>query len=90
MLGKRLSSALRNTKTWLSRLSFKTGVIVLAMCVPFYIISFVQITLPIPVSAKGILWIIFFGLAKTAQYGGLTILGANGLKKLKEYILKKR
>lgn len=72
-------------KGWLARLSFRTGVIVLAMCVPFYIISFAQMTLPISASAKGVLWFIFFGLAKTAQYGGLTILGAEGIKRLKAY-----
>ena len=26
-------------------------------------------------AAKGILWTVLFGLAKTCQYGGLTILG---------------
>ncbi len=67
----------------LARLSFRTGVIVLAMCVPFYIISFAQMALPISASAKGVLWFIFFGIAKTAQYGGLTILGAEGIKRLK-------
>ena len=76
-------------KKWLSRLSFRTGVIVLAMCVPFYIISFAQMALPITAAAKGVLWTVFFGLAKTAQYGGLTILGADGVKRLKNY-LKRR
>ena len=75
----------RTVKGWLARLSFRTGVIVLAMCVPFYIISFAQMALPISVSAKGVLWFVFFGLAKTAQYGGLTILGAEGIKRLKAY-----
>ena len=76
-------------KKWLSRLSFRSGVIVLAMCVPFYIISFAQMALPITAAAKGVLWTVFFGLAKTAQYGGLTILGADGVKRLKNY-LKRR
>ena len=40
--------------------------------------------LPISVSAKGILWTILFGLAKTCQYGGLTILGVEGYKRLKK------
>lgn len=72
-------------RLWLSTLSFRTGVIVLSLCVPFYIISFAQMALPISVSLKSALWVIFFGLAKAAQYGGLTILGAKGLKRLKEY-----
>ena len=79
-----------NAKGWLARLSFRTGVIVLAMCVPFYIISFAQMALPIRASAKGVLWFVFFGLAKTAQYGGLTILGAEGIKRLKAYWQRKK
>lgn len=70
-------------KRWLQSLSFKTGVIVLLCCIPFYILSFAQMLLPISVTAKGILWTILFGLAKTCQYGGLTILGVEGYKRLK-------
>ena len=77
-IGKRI-------KSWLERLSFRTGVIVLVMCVPFYIISFAQMALPLNASIKGVLWFIFFGLAKTAQYGGLTIIGAEGIKRLKKF-----
>ena len=72
-------------KKWLAGLSFRTGAIVLAMCIPFYIISFAQMALPISTTAKGVLWVVFFGLAKTAQYGGLTILGAKGIRRIKEY-----
>ena len=70
-------------KAWLQSLSFRTGVIVLLCCIPFYILSFAQMLLPISVTAKGILWTILFGLAKTCQYGGLTILGVEGYKRLK-------
>ena len=77
-------------KSWLSKLSFRAGVMVLLMCVPFYIISFAQMALPISASLKGVLWVIFFGLAKTAQYGGLTILGAEGIKRIKAYWKKSR
>ena len=80
----------KTVKGWLAQLSFRTGVIVLAMCVPFYIISFAQMALPISASAKGVLWVVFFGLAKTAQYGGLTILGAEGIKRLKTYWQRKK
>ena len=73
-----------------SQLSFRTGVIVLALCIPFYIISFAQMALPISVSAKGVLWVVFFGLAKTFQYGGLTILGAEGLQRVKTWWKQKR
>lgn len=76
-------------KQWLSGLSFRTGVIVLLCCIPFYILSFAQMALPISVEAKGILWFILFGLAKTCQYGGLTILGVEGIKRLKAFFNKK-
>ncbi|MDE6050662.1 MAG: hypothetical protein K2G08_03170 [Paramuribaculum sp.] len=76
---------LQNIKGWLGRLSFRTGVVVLAMCVPLYVVSFAQMALPLSASTKGVLWVVFFGLAKTAQYGGLTILGAEGIKRLKAW-----
>ena len=72
-------------RQWLSGLSFRTGVIVLLCCIPLYIISFAQAMLPISTAMKGVLWAVFFGLAKTAQYGGLLILGAEGVKRLKAY-----
>lgn len=76
-------------KQWLQSLSFRTGVIVLLCCIPFYILSFAQMLLPISVTAKGVLWTILFGLAKTFQYGGLTILGVEGYKRLKAKFKKK-
>jgi phosphoglycolate phosphatase len=75
--------ALDVIKQWLGRLSFRTGVIVLSLCVPCYVFSFAQMALPISAKAKGVLWVVFFGLAKTFQYGGLTILGVEGWKRLK-------
>ncbi|MCQ2243303.1 MAG: hypothetical protein MJZ32_03485 [Bacteroidaceae bacterium] len=71
-------------KQWLSKLSFRTGVIVLLCCIPCYILSFAQMLLPLSTSAKGVLWFILFGLAKTFQYGGITILGVEGMKRLKQ------
>lgn len=76
-------------KQWLQSLSFRTGVIVLACCIPFYILSFAQMLLPISATAKGVLWTILFGLAKTCQYGGLTILGVEGYKRLKNKLKRK-
>ncbi|MBR1594701.1 MAG: hypothetical protein IJ684_01645 [Bacteroidales bacterium] len=77
-------------KGWLRSLSFRTGVTVLLCCIPFYILSFAQMLLPISTTAKGILWTILFGLAKTCQYGGLTILGVEGYNRLKSRFRKKR
>ena len=76
-------------KEKLSKLSFRTGVIVTLMCIPFYILSFAQMLLPISAGAKGVLWVVLFGLAKTFQYGGLTILGVEGFKRLKSKFKKK-
>ena len=77
-------------RQWLQSLSFKTGVIVLMCCIPFYILSFAQMLLPISATAKGILWTILFGLAKTFQYGGLTILGVEGYNRLKSRMKRKK
>lgn len=77
-------------KNLLARLSFRTGVVVLLLCVPCYVISFAQIALPVSVAVKSILWVVFFGLAKTFQYGGLTILGVEGIAKLKQFFKRKQ
>lgn len=81
-------SMLDRIKKWLASLSFRTGVIVLACCIPFYILSFAQMLLPISAQAKTVLWVILFGLAKTFQYGGLTILGVEGFKRVKAWFSK--
>ncbi|MCR5313395.1 MAG: hypothetical protein K6E54_07105 [Bacteroidaceae bacterium] len=76
-------------KTWLQSLSFRTGVIVLIMCVCFYILSFAQAFIPseyLSAEAKVVLWTVLFGMAKTCQYGGLTIVGVEGYKKIKNAI----
>lgn len=84
----RMLQVVYNIRHWLQSLSFRTGVIVLLSCIPFYILSFAQALLPISITAKGILWAILFGLAKTCQYGGLTILGVDGYKRLRDKFLK--
>lgn len=81
---------LRRIKNFLQRLSFRTGVIVLLCCIPCYILSFAQMTLPISAAAKGVLWFILFGMAKTTQYAGLTILGVEGIRRLKAWRERKR
>ena len=80
----------RSIRTWLQSLSFRTGVIVLLSCIPFYILSFSQMLLPISAAAKGILWTVLFGMAKTCQYGGLTILGVEGYRRLKDMFRRKK
>lgn len=73
-------------KSWLQSLSFKTGVIVAVLCAFCYAVSFLQMLLPIPAVVKGVLWFIFFGLAKTFQYSSLLILGKAGYSKLKHFL----
>lgn len=46
--------------------------------------------LPISVTAKGIIWFIFFGLAKTLQYTAILILGAAGVARLKAIIQRRK
>ena len=77
-------------KSYLQKLSFRTGVIVLLMCIPFYILSFVQVFFPVSTAAKGILFTVFFGLAKSFQYGGIAILGKEGYKQVKGYFRRKK
>ena len=76
--------------TFLKRFSFKTGLIILSLCIPFYSLSFAQMALDFSYSVKGILWVIFFGLAKTFQYAGLAIIGVEGIKRLKKLWYKIR
>ena len=75
---------------FLKKFSFKTGLIILSLCIPFYILSFAQMALDFSYSVKGILWVVFFGLAKTFQYAGLAILGVEGIKRLKKWWYKIR
>lgn len=83
-----MKQLIQRLKQWLSHLSFRTGVIVLICCIPCYILSFAQMALPISATAKSVLWVVLFGLAKTCQYGGLTILGVEGVKRLKSKFKK--
>lgn len=64
-------------------LSFRTGAIVAVICAICYAVSFAQMLLPISTTAKGVLWFIFFGLAKTCQYTAILILGKAGVQRLR-------
>lgn len=81
---------MKRIRVWLSSLSYRAGLYVLAACVLFYVLSFAQMLLPIPLAAKGTLWVIFFGLAKTAQYSALLILGKSGFESLRSKFRKPR
>lgn len=75
-------SIIGQAKNFLSRLSFRTGIVLIIACVICYIVSFAQMLLPISVAAKGVLWVVFFGLAKTFQYSALAVLGVEGVKRV--------
>ena len=77
-------------KEFLMSLSFRTGIIILLSCIPFYVLSFAQMSLPISSTMKWVLWVVLFGAAKTTQYAGLTILGVEGVKRLKRAIRRRK
>lgn len=87
---QKLKSAITAIKAWLATLSFRTGVVVLASCVLFYLLSFAQALLPISAEAKSVLFIVFFGLAKTTQYTGLAIVGVQGWQRIKSWFSRKK
>ena len=85
-----MNSILNKLKLFLSRLSFRTGIILVILCVLSYVISFAQMLLPISATTKGILWVVFFGIAKLFQYTALVILGTEGVKRLKRWWKNKK
>ena len=76
-------------KTRLQSLSVKTGVVVAFVCVLCYAFSFLQMLLPVSAVLKGILWVVFYGLAKACQYASLIILGKSGFSMLRAYFARK-
>jgi phosphoglycolate phosphatase len=80
-----IKSVVGRIKLYLSRLSFRTGVIILSSCVIFYALSFAALALPLSAGMRGFLWAALFGMAKTAQYGGLAVLGVEGVKRVKSW-----
>ena len=77
-------------KEFLMSLSFRTGIIILLSRIPLYVLSFAQMSLPISSTMKWVLWVVLFGAAKTTQYAGLTILGVEGVKRLKRAIRRRK
>lgn len=85
-----MNKTINAIKHRLASLSYRSGVTVLIACALCYVISFAQMLLPISVGAKGALWVIFFGLAKTAQYAALLILGKSGIESIRKRWRRKR
>ena len=86
---KSAEKSLLQIKRYLSKLSFRTGVVVLVSCLFFYLLSFAVLAMPFSAGLRGALWTVFFGLAKTTQYTGLIILGAEGVKRLRKIFTRK-
>lgn len=78
----RLKNLVIRVKHYLSGLSFRTGVILLVVCVLLYILSFAQLLLPLSAATKSTLWVVLFGMAKAAQYAAIAILGVEGWRRL--------
>ncbi len=82
---KSFGDRVKAVKRWLGGLSFRTGVVLIVACVVAYVISFAQMLLPLSVTMKSVLWVVFFGLAKTFQYAGLAVLGTAGVKRFRQW-----
>ena len=80
-----MKESFRKFRLWLQGLSFRTGVIVALCCLLCYAISFAQMLLPLSVAAKGVLWAVFYGLAKACQYTAILMLGKAGIARLKAF-----
>ncbi|MBP5457867.1 MAG: transporter suffix domain-containing protein [Paludibacteraceae bacterium] len=68
---------------FLQRFSFRTGVIIMALSLPLYIVAFAQAFLSIPTTTKTILFFVFYLLAKLLKYMGLAIVGVEGWERIK-------
>ncbi len=79
----------RKIRQFLSRLPFRTGVVVFSLCIPCYIFSFAQFALPGETESKIVLWALFFGLGQVFQYTGRIILGNDGFARLKRHFGRK-
>ena len=79
----------RKIRQLLSKLSFRTVIVVFSLCIPCYIFSFAQFALPNDLESQIVLWALFFGLGQVFQYIGRIILGTEGIKRLKRHFGRK-
>ncbi len=78
-------------KKFLRSLSPRVGIALLLLCVVCYVVSLWGFwRSDVPLTDRGLRFVIFFGLAKTFQYSGLTILGVDGLKRIRAYFSSKK
>ena len=50
-----------------------------------YLLAFAPILFPLSLTTKGVLWFIFFGLAKALQYSAVLVLGKAGGHRLHDW-----
>lgn len=81
-------SFFKKIATWMRGLSFRTGLLVGAACIVCYILSFAQMFLPLSLTTKGVLWTVFFGMAKALQYSALLILGKEGVRRMRRFFAR--
>ena len=72
-------------KSQLAKLSFRTGLWLLAACAVSYLLAFAPILFPLSLTTKGVLWFMFFGLAKALQYSAVLVLGKAGGHRLRDW-----
>lgn len=75
-------------KTALSKLSFRTGLILLVLCLLFHGVAVGFFTIPLEGETKALLITISFALAKIFQYSAVAILGVRGVMRVKAWIRK--
>lgn len=85
-----MSDVVAGMRRRLAGLSMRTGLWVLGACGVLYVLSFAQMLLPVSAGVKGVLWVVLFGLAKTAQYTALLILGKEGVARVRGYLRRGR
>lgn len=75
-------------KTALSKLSFRTGLILLVICLLFHGVAISLFAIPLEGEIKALLITISFALAKIFQYSAIAILGVKGVMRIKAWIRK--
>lgn len=76
---------LQRVRHFLARLSFRTGLWLLAACAVSYLLAFAPLLFPLSLTTKGVLWFVFFGLAKALQYSAVLVLGKAGGHRLRDW-----
>ena len=77
---------MKTVKIFLSKFSYKTGIMLIIISCIFYSLIFIVPFLGFTLKAKTIVTPIAFGLSSITWYGGLAIAGKEFIPKYKNYI----